>query len=127
MNADSLKELFEPFGAVLIKRMFGGAGLYAEGLCFAIESGGEVFLKVDAETEKTFSAAGSSPFVYSAKGRPMTTSYWRLPAGAYDEPNELRRWAGLGLAAARRGAVEKAKAKPKSRMAGVSKPASKRR
>jgi DNA transformation protein and related proteins len=125
VNADGLKELFEPFAAVEVKRMFGGAGVYAEGLCFAVESGGEVFLKVDAETEKIFSAAGSSPFVYSAKGRPMTTSYWRLPAGAYDEPNELRRWAGLGRAAARRAAVEKAK--PKSRMAGVTKPASKRR
>ncbi len=67
MNADNLKELFEPFGAVEVKRMFGGAGVYAKGLCFAIESGGEVFLKVDAETEKTFSAAGSSPFVYNAK------------------------------------------------------------
>jgi len=28
--------------------MFGSAGVYAEGLCFAIEQDGEVFLKVDA-------------------------------------------------------------------------------
>ena len=40
MNADGLRELFEPFGAVEVKRMCGGAGVYAEGLCFAIESGG---------------------------------------------------------------------------------------
>lgn len=111
MNPDSLKELFAPFAAVEVKRMFGGAGVYAEGLCFAIESGGEVFLKVDAITEPAFSAAGSAPFVYNAKGKPMTTSFWRMPSAAYDEPDELQRWAAFGLAAARRKAAEKVKAK----------------
>jgi DNA transformation protein and related proteins len=117
VNANGVKGLFEPFGAVEVKRMFGGAGIYAAGLCFAIESGGEVFLKVDAETEPAFSAAGSSPFVYTAKGKTMATSFWRLPSAAYDEPDELRRWAALGLEAARRKAAAKArpakkKAKP---------------
>lgn len=109
MNADGLKELFGPFGAVGIKRMFGGHGVYAEGLCFAVESGGEVFLKVDAHSEPSFAAVGSSPFVYNAKGKAMTMAYWRLPSAAYDEPDELRRWAALGLDAARRAAQAKAK------------------
>jgi DNA transformation protein and related proteins len=111
VNADRLKALFEPLGEVEVKRMFGGAGVYAEGLCFAIESGGEVFLKVDTETEPAFLRRRSSPFVYNARGKPMTTtSFWRLPSAAYDEPDELRRWAALGLEAARR--VSAAKAKP---------------
>jgi DNA transformation protein len=111
MNAEALKELFKPFGEVTVKRMFGGSGVYAQGLCFAIESDGEVFLKVDAESQATFSAAGSSPFIYVAKGKPMPTSYWRLPARAYDEADELRRWASFGLDAAHRAAA--AKGKPK--------------
>ena len=115
MNADGLKTLFEPFCAVVVKRMFGGSGIYSEGLCFAIESGGEVFLKVDAQSEATLSAAGSSPFVYNARGKAMTTSFWRLPSAAYDEPDELIRWAALGLEAARRAAA--AKAKPAKRKA----------
>ena len=112
MEAAGLKELFEPFGAVTVKRMFGGHGVYAEGLCFAVESGGEVFLKVDARSQPYFSAAGSSPLIYVAKGKPMTTSYWRLPAIAHDGADELIRWAALGLEAARRAA--EAKAKPKA-------------
>ena len=48
MDAEDLKALFEPFGSVTVKRMFGGSGIYAEGLCFAIESGGEIFLKTDS-------------------------------------------------------------------------------
>jgi DNA transformation protein and related proteins len=109
MNAEGLKELFEPFGAVAVKRMFGGHGVYAEGLCFAVESGGEVFLKADSQSAPNFAAVGSSPFVYMAKGKPMTTSYWRLPANAHDDADELRRWALLGLDAARRAATAKAK------------------
>ena len=40
MDAEALRALFEPFGPVTVKRMFGGSGIYAEGMCFAIESGG---------------------------------------------------------------------------------------
>jgi DNA transformation protein and related proteins len=109
VSADNLKELFEPFGAVEVKRMFGGARVYAEGACFAIESAGEVFLKVDGETAATFAAAGSSPFIYNAKGKPTASSFWRLPSAAYEEPDELKRWAALGLEAARRKAAAKAK------------------
>ncbi len=117
MDAEGLKALFQPFGEVTVKRMFGGHGVYAEGVCFAVESGGEVFLKVDAQSQPDFSA-GSSPFIYLARGKPMTTSYWRLPAKAHDGSDELIRWAGLGLEAARR--VAEAKVKPK---AGARKPA----
>ena len=80
MTPEALKELFKPFGEVGVKRMFGGAGVYAEGLCFAIESDGEVFLKADAVSQPHFVAAGSSPFIYVARGRPMPTSFWRLPS-----------------------------------------------
>ncbi len=101
MDADGLKAVFEPFGVVGVKRMFGGAGVYAEGLCFAIEHGGEVFLKVDSLSQPTFVASGSSPFTYVARGKPMPTSFWRLPAIALEEADELRRWSSLGLEAAR--------------------------
>ena len=116
MDAEGLKALFEPFGLVSVKRMFGGHGVYSEELCFAIESGGEVFLKVDAESQPGFAAAGSSPFIYNARGKAMPTSFWRLPAIAHEEPDELRRWAALGLEAARRAAKAKPrKAKPRGR------------
>ena len=61
MNAEALKELFKPFGEVAVKRMFGGAGIYAEGLCFAIEQDGEVFLKVDALSQPTLPPRAPRP------------------------------------------------------------------
>ena len=111
MDAEGLKALFEPVGAVAVKRMFGGHGVYADGLCFAIQSQGEVYLKTDAESEKVYADAGSAPFVYVARGKPMATSYWRLVASAYDDSDELKRWSALAIEAARRVAAAKA-AKP---------------
>ena len=109
MNADGLKDLFQPFAAVAVRRMCGGHGVYADGLCFAIEAKGEVFLKVDGETKAAFAAAGSSPFLYDARGRSMTMAYWRLPDAAYDDAEALRRWSALGLDAAQRAATVKGK------------------
>jgi DNA transformation protein len=55
--------------------MFGGSGIYADGLCFAIELRGEVFLKTDEVTRANFAAVDSAPFIYVAKGKPRPTSY----------------------------------------------------
>jgi DNA transformation protein and related proteins len=89
--------------------MFGGWGVYAEGLCFAIALKGEVSLKTDAGSQTIFSAAGSTPFIYVAKGRARPTSFWRLPAIAHEDADELRRWAHLGLEAARCAAAANAR------------------
>ena len=77
MDADSLKGLFEPFGPVSVRRMFGGSGIYAEGLCFAIEANGDVYIKADALSQPTFSAAALHPFTYVMNGKPKSMSYWR--------------------------------------------------
>jgi DNA transformation protein and related proteins len=124
MDAEGLKALFEPFGRVMVKRMFGGFGVYAEGLCFAIGLRGEVFLKTDEVSRADFSAAGSAPFTYVAKGKSRPTSYWSLPTAAHEDGDELRRWAGMGLAAARRAA--EAKPKKKSTLPAASRAKSKR-
>jgi DNA transformation protein len=103
-----LEELFAPFAVISARRMFSGHGVYVGGLCFAISIKDEVYLKVDAETRADFAAAGSRPFVYAARGREVRLGYWLLPPAAYDDEDELRRWASHALAAARRAAAEKA-------------------
>ena len=80
-----------------------------------------MFLKADAVSQPDFVAAGSSPFIYVAKGRPMPTSFWRLPAIARAEADELVRWASLGLEAARRTAAAKTKPKAKKPAKGGAK------
>jgi DNA transformation protein and related proteins len=99
MDAESLQALFGP---VAVRRMFGGSGVYAEGLCFAIEAGGDVYIKADALSQPSFSAAGSAPFTYEAKGRRTSMAYWRLPEIA-DELTNCG--AGPALVSRSRGAV----------------------
>ncbi|MDE2016984.1 MAG: TfoX/Sxy family protein [Hyphomicrobiales bacterium] len=107
-------EFFSSFGRVSVRRLFGGQGIYADGLCFAFLSEGEYFLKTDDVTRARFEAAGSSPFVFVMRGKPMEMSFWRLPTAAYDDADELRLWATLGLEAARRAAAGKGKGKSKT-------------
>jgi DNA transformation protein len=109
MDREGLQELFAPFAAVSVRRVFSGHGVYADDLCFALALRGDIYIKTDAETEAEFIAAGSQPFVYTARGREVrVASYWRLVASAYDDEDELKRWSALGLAAARRTASAKA-------------------
>ena len=41
-------ELFAPMGPVSVKRMFGGAGVFRDGLMFALIADDTLFLKTDA-------------------------------------------------------------------------------
>ena len=104
-DPEHLKELFSAFGPVSIRRMFGGAGVYAEDTMFALISDGELYFKADEETIPAFRAAGEGPFVYGAKGRRMVMSYWRLPDRLLDEPEELAQWARTALRVAQRAAA----------------------
>jgi DNA transformation protein len=122
MDAEGLKELFEPFGPVSVKRMFSGHGIYADGWCFALSLRGEIYLRTDAESAAALAAAGSTPFVYQRKNKSITTNLWRLVETAYDDPDEIKRWSSVALAAARRigeAKAEKARVRKAKAAAGA--------
>ena len=109
---DFVVELFAEFGAVRIRRMFGGAGLYAGELMFGLIDDETIFLKTDDALKAELQAHGSSPWIYSrAPGKWEETSYWRLPETALDDPEAAAGWARKALAAA----SAKAAAKPRKR------------
>jgi len=103
MDSDFIAELFAPFRPVSVKRMFGGIGIYADGLMFGLVFDGVIYLRVDEASIPSFEREGSVPFVYPlAKrhvGRP-SRHFWRLPERLYDDPDELAVWAGRALAVA---------------------------
>jgi len=104
-------ELLAPLGAVRARRMFGGHGLYLEGLFIAILAGDGLFLKADAQEQAAFAAAGSSPFSYHRQGGALTVmAYWRAPDEAMESPEGMAPWARRALASALRAAADKAAA-----------------
>jgi DNA transformation protein len=113
-DTERIAELFAAYGAVAVRRMFGGAGVFAEGLMIALVVDGVIFLKADARTIPQFEREGLAPFSYRAKGGTRTlTSYWRMPERLYDDPDELAVWARRALESAKRSG-----ARPKTNRSG---------
>jgi len=106
-------ELLTPLGTVRARRMFGGHGLYCDGLFFALIAADRLYLKVNAQSQPAFSAAGCEPFVYDNKGKRMTMSYWTVPADAMESPALMQPWARQALAAALRARAAKPSAAPR--------------
>lgn len=102
MDEGFICDLFAPFGEVRVRRMFGGLGIYRDGVMFALVAAGELYLKGDGEVAEAFRKAGSEPFVYQQRGRSVAMSYWRLPEAALDDSDQLERWARLAYEAALR-------------------------
>ncbi len=107
MDADSIHELFREFGSVTVRRMFGGQGIFVDGLMIALVSGGVIHLKADDDTIPGFEREGMKPFSYATRdGERKLTSYWRMPDFLYDDPGDLALWAraahGVALRAAER-------------------------
>jgi DNA transformation protein and related proteins len=100
--------------------MFGGFGLYRDGLIFAIlRSDGDIYLKCDEETVDAFRAAGSQAFAYSKDGRRFTMSYWSLPSEALDDSDALALWANRAYDAALRSAAKPKKPRKRPAAAGT--------
>ena len=103
MRQDEIEEVFAALGAVSVRRMFGGKGVYHQGLMVAVEFAGELLLKADAVTAPAFEAAGSRRWTYQGKtGRAVQMSYWTIPADAFDDPDIMAHWVRLAVAAALR-------------------------
>lgn len=114
---DMLCELLAPLGAIRVKRMFGGAGLYADDVMFALIDDETLYFKADASTRARYEAEGLGPFVYEGKTRPVEMSYWRAPERLYDEPEEMLDWvrAAIGVARSQAALKKRPAVKPGSK------------
>lgn len=82
--------------------MFGGYGLYHQGVMFGLVSGNELFLKTDDESAQMLIERGSSPFEYLRSGRMVQLSYYTAPEAIFDDPQEAKEWAERAYEAALR-------------------------
>jgi len=94
-------EQLERVEPVTARAMFGGVGIYASGLFFALISGDSVYLKADDSNRGDFEAAGMGPFrPYGDGTRAM--QYYELPADLLEDPDRLRPWVHGAIDVARR-------------------------
>lgn len=105
---DYVVELMAGWEAVAARKMFGGYGLYREGLMFALIVEDELYFKTDAANVALFERAGSRPFVYQSQTRTVQMSYWLAPAASLDSPAEMIDWCQSAYGSALRAQVAKA-------------------
>ncbi|MGR4870583.1 TfoX/Sxy family protein [Variovorax sp. LARHSF232] len=113
--SDELHEVFERFGRISVRRMFGGYGIYHEERMFALVSGDRLYLKTDDVSRPQFDAKRLPPFEYTRQGKTMATSYYEAPAEVFEDRDEAAAWARLAREAVlRKGAATPKKRKPKA-------------
>lgn len=101
MDNEFLHDLLADFGPFTIKRMFGGKGLFSDGLMFALIARDRLWIKADDVTQPRFKDIGAERFSVPRKGRePVDLPYWTMPDSALDDPSEATEWARLGRNAA---------------------------
>jgi DNA transformation protein len=120
-------ELFGPFGTVGARPMFGGHGVYLDGLMFAIVSGDMLYLKADEMNRAEFEHAGCEVFGYARKGKRATLNFFRAPDDAMESPELMLPWARTAYAAALRTNAKKQVAAQAQAAGNIARPEAKAR
>lgn len=106
-----LQEQLAGIGPISVRAMFGGGGVYADGIIFGLLIGDGLYFKAGKDNQSRFEAEGMAPFSYIGRGRVVALPYWRVPERLLDDPDELCIWARRALADARNA---KAPGRPKA-------------
>ena len=96
---------------VTSRGMFGGYGLYLEGVMFALIAYETLYFKVDDENREDYLAAETGPFIYNRNGKSIEMSYYQLPDAVFEDVEVLAEWVEKAHAAARRAKQKKSKQK----------------
>lgn len=100
-------ELLAALGSISARRMFGGHGIYCDGLFIAIVLDDVLYLKADDRSRADFERAGCERFSYLRQGRTARLNFYRAPEDAIDAPRRMLPWARKALAAALRARAAK--------------------
>jgi DNA transformation protein and related proteins len=97
----ALEQLGRGIQRIRARSMFGGVGIYAGELFFALIADDTLYFKVDDSTRGDFVARGSGPFQPYGEDA-ETTGYYRVPEDLLEDPDQLSVWAERAIAVARR-------------------------
>ena len=95
-------ERLSPIGDIRSRAMFGGYGIFREGLMFALISEDTLYFKVNESNRDMYKRAQSKPF-------PHGISYWEVPTDVLEENTKLHEWANISIEIAQEAAKKKRK------------------
>ena len=88
-----VQDVLSELDGIRARAMFGGWGIYKDGLIFAIIVDDQLYFKVDEANKGRYEKYGSRPFTYESRGKSVKMSYWEVPAEVMDDRDEITRWA----------------------------------
>ena len=87
-----LLDELQSLGLVTRKQMFGGYGLFMNGLMFALVTDETLYLKSGPEIDSLFDELNLPSFNYLRQGKQISLSYRLAPDSILDDPQELCEW-----------------------------------
>ena len=100
--ADEVVGRLQPLGPVVHRAMFGGFGIYLDGVMFGLIAYETLYFRIDDGNVADYRKARSEPFTYEGRSAPIEMPYWKVPPRIYDGGRELITWAEKAHQAARR-------------------------
>lgn len=85
-------------GYVTVKKMFGGAGIYYDGLIFGLLADDILYFKVDDSNKSDYVTAGMKPFK-PFEDKPMLMPYYEVPVDILENREQLAECAKKALIA----------------------------
>lgn len=83
-------DLLSGLEKVTYRGMFGGYGIYLNGIIFAIIADDELYFKVDNISIDMYKKYNSEPFSYTTKnGKKAVMSYWKVPCSVLEDDTKL--------------------------------------
>lgn len=89
------------------RAMFGGFGIYRNGLMFALVADEDLYFKANDHLAEDFIALGLPPFAFQSKGKTMALKYYRTPESVFEDSDQMRHWAEKAYRCALRNAESK--------------------
>ncbi|MBA7611322.1 hypothetical protein ES703_18542 [subsurface metagenome] len=97
---DFVMEKLGPIGDITSRAMFGGYGIFHQGLMFAVISEDVLYFKVNDSNREMYKKAQSKPF-------PHGISYWEVPPDVLEENARLHQWANISIEIAQEAARQR--------------------
>ena len=89
---DYVLDILQPHGPITARSMFGGYGIFYDGLIIGIIVENQLYFKVDKETQPDYESHGSHFFVYVGKTKTVQMSYMNVPDSILENKDELGTW-----------------------------------
>jgi len=96
--------LSQVIGPVYSKRMFGGYGVFLEGLMFGLIFRNTLYFKVDANSRNYYIKRGLEPFSYQRQGKKLSLNYYQAPEEVLDDITVMKEWCNCAFEVAIRAA-----------------------